>query len=88
MEKVPRRGKLTSMVWKNGENGFHGVEVFPKVASMAWKNGESGFHGVEVVASDDSSDVGGGDAFGSWRGHGGSLAEARGGRKEKGRGSG
>jgi hypothetical protein len=40
------------MVWKNGENGFHGVEVFRKVASMARKNGEFGFHGVEVFQND------------------------------------
>jgi len=36
------------MVWKIGENGFHGVELFPKPASMVWKNGENGFHAVEV----------------------------------------
>ena len=42
------------MVWKNGESGFHGVEVFRKVASMAWKNGENGFHGVEDLKNDDS----------------------------------
>ena len=44
---LPWRGKLGSLAWKNGENDFHGVEVFRKVASMAWKNGETGFHGVE-----------------------------------------
>ncbi|MBQ9344849.1 MAG: hypothetical protein IJT88_06525 [Kiritimatiellae bacterium] len=38
------------MVWKNGKNGFHGVEVFRKLASMVWKNGENDFHGVEVFA--------------------------------------
>ncbi|MBP5787148.1 MAG: hypothetical protein J6Y19_04980 [Kiritimatiellae bacterium] len=38
------------MVWKTAKNGFHGVELFPKLASMAWKNGENGFHGVEVFA--------------------------------------
>ena len=52
--RFPRCGKMGSMVWKNGKNGFHGVEVFPKLASMAWKNGENDFHGVEVPQSDDS----------------------------------
>ena len=47
------------MVWKNGESGFHGVEVFRKVASMAWKNGEIGFHGVEDLKNDDSQSGGG-----------------------------
>ena len=47
------------MVWKNGESGFHGVEVFRKVASMAWKNGEIGFHGVEDLKNDDSQSRGG-----------------------------
>ena len=41
------------MVWKNAENGFHGVEVFPKLASMVWKNGENGFQGMENAESDD-----------------------------------
>ena len=47
-KRLPWCGKLGSMAWKNGENGFHGMEVFRKVASMAWKNGEFGFHGVEA----------------------------------------
>jgi hypothetical protein len=37
------------MVWKNGKNGFHGVEDFAKLASMVWKNGENGFHAMEAA---------------------------------------
>jgi len=36
------------MVWKTGEIGFHGVEVFGKPASKVWKKAENGFQGVEV----------------------------------------
>jgi hypothetical protein len=55
---LPCYGKHAPMLWKNAENGFHGVEDFRKLASMVWKNGENGFHAMENGKNGDSSERG------------------------------